>query len=326
VERTRARSGWSIRQTLAVLEISVTSYYRWLREEAWARVMPPEPVTPVQAYEALPEEKEAVREYALQHPEIRHRELAWRMIDEDVAYVSSSTVYRILKEQQLIGPRRGRRKRYRDEHEKAQHPDQIWGTDIMYLKVEQMQYFFLAFIDEYSRYIVHWELLSSMDGLTITHAMQRALETLPCDEDGHLLVKPEIRSDNGSGYISRDFYQLLAHHELVHQRITPGCPEENGIMERANRTVREALEDLHLENRYQAEDTLSQIIRHYNQERLHSALGFVTPREVYRGQPERIYQARRLKMAQARHRRKQINLGIRQRTLPYETDDTVSSN
>ena len=111
MKQTRTRSGWSVRRTLTVLGISVTSYYRWLREEAWARALPSEPVRPVQAYEALAEEKEAVRRYALEHPEIRHRELAWRMIDADVAYVSSSTVYRILKEQQLIGPRRGRRKR-----------------------------------------------------------------------------------------------------------------------------------------------------------------------------------------------------------------------
>ena len=107
------------------MEISVTSYYRWLREEAWARALPPEPVKPVQAYEALPEEKEAVKRYALTHPEIRHCELAWRMIDEKVAYVSGSIVYRILKEEELIDPRRGRRKRYRDDHEKAQHLDQI---------------------------------------------------------------------------------------------------------------------------------------------------------------------------------------------------------
>ena len=43
---------------------------------------------PVQPYEALPEEKAAVKEYALKHPELRHRELTWRMVDEDVAYVS----------------------------------------------------------------------------------------------------------------------------------------------------------------------------------------------------------------------------------------------
>ena len=148
VEQARTRSGWSVRRTLAKLEISVSRYYRWLREEAWARALPPEPVPPVQADEAFPEEKEAVRRYALEHPEIRHRELAWRMMDEDVAYVSSSTVYRILKEEQLIGPRRGRRKRYRDEHEKAQYPDPIWGTDIMYFKIGPRQSFFLGFIDE----------------------------------------------------------------------------------------------------------------------------------------------------------------------------------
>ncbi len=52
---------------------------------------------PVQAYEATEEEKQAVRSYALKHPGIRHRELAWRMVDEEVAFVSPSTVYRILK-------------------------------------------------------------------------------------------------------------------------------------------------------------------------------------------------------------------------------------
>ena len=157
VLQARQRSGWSVRQALSVLGISATSYYRWLREEAWAKAEPPEPVRPVQAYEALPEEKQAVKKYALEHPEIRHRELSWRMVDEDVAYLSSSTVYRILKEERLIGPWRGRKKRYREQEEKATQPDHRWATDIMYLKVDQQQYYFVAFIDEYSRYIVHHE-------------------------------------------------------------------------------------------------------------------------------------------------------------------------
>ena len=97
-------------------------------------------------------------------------------------------------------------------------------------------------------------------------------------------------------------------------------------MERANRTFREALDGIELENRFQAEDTLKSIIEHYNQCRLHSALGFLRPADYYRGDPERLHQARRLKLSQARHRRKQINLGIRQRTLPLETGETDSSN
>ena len=68
----------------------------------------------MQAYEALTEEKEAVLAYARKHPELRHRELAWRMVDEDVACLSPSTVYRILKEANLVCPWRRRRKRRRE--------------------------------------------------------------------------------------------------------------------------------------------------------------------------------------------------------------------
>lgn len=326
MKQTKERSGWPVQQTLQCLGIPRSSYYRWLREEAWAREHPSEPIRAIQAFEVLPEEKQAVVKYALQHPGIRHRELAWRMIDDDAAYLSASTVYRILREQKLIRSGRGRKKRYRDEEEKANRPDEIWATDIMYLKVAQQTYFFIAFIDEYSRYIVHHELLSGIDGVSLSVAAQRALETLPRSAGDELKVKPRIRSDNGSGYISKEFHGLLDHHGLTHHKIKPHCPEENGIMERANRTLREALEDIELENRFQAEDALKSIIDHYNHERLHSSLGFLRPVDYYRGDPPRLHERRRRKLSQARHRRKQINLNIRQRTLPLGTDETVSCN
>ena len=47
MEQARQRSGWSAKRTLAALGISRRSYYRWLREEAWARALPAEPVKPV---------------------------------------------------------------------------------------------------------------------------------------------------------------------------------------------------------------------------------------------------------------------------------------
>ena len=111
VVQTRTRSGWPAKRTLAALGIPRRTYYRWLKEEAWAKALPEEPVKPVQPYEALPEEKQAVLAYARKHPELRHRELAWRMVDEDVAYLSPSTVYRILKEANLVCPWRRRSKR-----------------------------------------------------------------------------------------------------------------------------------------------------------------------------------------------------------------------
>lgn len=313
VVQTKARSGWSARQTLGALEISRGTYYRWLKEAAWGKERPAR--TTAQAFEALAEEREAVLGYARQHPTIRHRELAWRMVDEDVAYVSPSTVYRILRDAELVCRGRGRRKRYREEMEKASRPDQRWGTDLMYLKVHDANYFYLGFIDEYSRYIVHWELLSGMDGERVSLASQAALETLPRSASGELLVKPEIRSDNGSCFLSREFHGVLEHYGLTHVKIKPHCPEENGIMERSNRTLREALEEEDLATRHQAEDAITRIVGWYNTDRLHSSLGFLRPIDYYRGEPAAMHEARRQKLAAARHRRREKNFELRQLTL-----------
>jgi putative transposase len=266
----------------------------------------------------LPEERAAVLAYARKHPEIRHRELAWRMIDEEVAFLSSSTVYRILREANLMCRQRGRKKRYREEIEKATRPDERWGTDLMYVTVSGVNYFYLAFIDEYSRYIVHWELLSNMEGHSVSLGGQKALETLPRTEQGELLARPEIRSDNGSGFISKEFHGVLEHYGLTHMKIRPHCPEENGIMERSNRTIREALEEEEPTSRYEAEAALGRIIHWYNHERLHSSLGYLRPIDYYRGDPKTLHEARRLKLAASRHRRREKNLELRQLTLPIE--------
>jgi putative transposase len=316
VQETKERSGWSAKRTLAALGISRGSYYRWLQEEAWAKE--PTDVRPVQAFEALAEERAAVLAYARKHPEIRHWELAWRMIDEEVAFLSASTVYRILREANLMCRQRGRKKRYREEIEKATRPDERWGTDLMYVTVSGVSYFYLAFIDEYSRYIMHWELLSNMEGHSVSLGGQKALETLPRNARGEPLARPEIRSDNGSCFLSKEFHGVLEHNGLTHVKIRPHCPEENGIMERSNRTVREALEEQEPSSRYEAEAALGRIIEWYNHDRLHSSLGYLRPIDYYRGDPKTLHETRRKKLAAARHRRREKNLELRQPTLPIE--------
>ena len=241
-----------------------------------------------------------------------------------MAYLGVSTVYRILREAKLVCPWRRRRKRRREEDEKATRPDQIWATDIKYTWVGGRDYFLVCFLDEYSRYIVHHELLWTMDGPAVSVAAQAAVETLPRDATGKLLETPLIRSDNGSCYISREFGAVLDEHELSHKRIKPHCPEENGLMERANRTINEALEGEDLADYLQAVKVIARIIRWYNEGRLHSALGFLRPVDYYRGKPAEMYAVRRRKLAEARHRRREKNLQLRQPTLPLTSEETVA--
>jgi transposase InsO family protein len=334
VQQTRRRSGWSARRTLRVLGVSPTSFYRWKRGaalRAGGGLFGPPPRLLTQPYEALQSERNTVRRYALAHPELRHRELAWRMVDEDVAYLSPSTVYRILQRENLVCPWRRRTKRKRPQAERAQRPNERWATDLRYVWVGSRFYYLVTFTDEYSRYIVYHELLANMQAHSVSLAAQAALETIGRrrDNDGKIVLgaSPEIRSDNGSAYVSREFAEVLAEHGLTHRRIHPHCPEENGLAERVQRTLGEAFEDEEFHDWPTAQASIDRIVRRYNHERLHSALGFLRPVNYYRGHPQVMHNERRRKLAVARHQRKETNLGLRQRTLLLETgkEDTSCS-
>jgi transposase InsO family protein len=327
VQQTRRRSAWPVRRTLQRLGISPASYYRWRKESQQSKSLPPEATKLVQVYEATDEERRAVRSYALKHPGIRHRELAWRMVDEGVAYLSPSTVYRILKGENLVCPWRRRTKRTREEEEKARRSDEIWATDLMYVVIGGRTYYLVNFLDEYSRMIVHHALVPSMDGMTVSIEAQGAIEKLLKERGGEIPARgmPRLRSDNGSCYISREFRGVLDEHGLHHNRIKPHCPEENGVVERSNRTLREALEGEELTDLLQARSVIARIIEWYNTERLHSALGYLRPMDYYRGDPAALHEARRRKMAEARHRRREKNLKLRQPTLPLEPTESIAN-
>ena len=327
VQETKRRSGWPVRRTLAQLGVSPASYYRWRKESQRAQTLARAAARPVQAYEATDEEKRAVRAYALKHPGLRHRELAWRMVDEEVAYLSPSTVYRILKAEDLVCPWRRRKKRTREDDQKATRPDEIWATDLMYVQIGGRTYYLVTFLDEYSRLIVHHALLASMDGISVSVEAQAAIEQFLREKSGEIPPQgmPRLRSDNGSCYISREFRGVLDEHHLAHQRIKPHCPEENGIIERSNRTLREALDGEELTDLLPARDVIARIIKWYNRERLHSAIGYLRPIDYYRGDPARLHEQRRRKMAEARHKRREANLKLRQPTLPLEPEAGVAN-
>ena len=67
------------------------------------------------------------------------------------------------------------------------------------------------------------------------------------------------------------------------------------------------------------------VIEWYNTERLHSALGYLRPMDYYRVNPATLHEARRRKMAEARHRRREKNLKLRQPTLPLESRESIAN-
>ena len=81
---------------------------------------------------------------------------------------------------------------------------------------------------------------------------------------------------------------MLSSNGLIHKRIPPHTPEQNAIVERANKTVREELSPLIMTDYQNAQSEISRIVHWYNNERMHSSLNYLTPRDYYRGNPDEL--------------------------------------
>lgn len=317
VQQTKTRSGWPVRRTLRALEIPPGSYYRWVRAARWRTPRARSPTGSL--YELLDAERRAIREYALTHPDVRHRELAWKMLDENVCAVSSSSVYRVLRVADLVCRWRPKSKvKGEPRGGLATRPDEKWQTDIKYVRVGPRNYYLLSFLDVYSRYIVHHELLTWMDALSVSLAAATALAALPRER------RPDIQSDHGSGFLGREFAETLSELGATHTKIRPHTPTDNAEIERYHRTIGERLEEYDLAEVTEAKAVIARIIHHYNHHRLHAALNYLRPADYYRGNPTALLAERRRKLQVARVLRKQENLKLRQRHLPWPEAQTVS--
>lgn len=312
VGETRGRAAWPVGEILRWLGVSRASYQRYLQEVGGERA---EPRGPRHPYTLLPEEVAAVMAGALERPELSHRVLAYWLMREGRAWVSPSAVYQVLKERDLLRRRPPKPKRVKRRREEAKGADERWQSDLKYVRVPKRSggfrnRYLLSFLDEYSRYVVHHELLWTMDGRSVSLGAQAAVERLQADP-GWKGRRPLIQTDNGSGYIAGDFDRTLSGAGLFHERITPHCPEENGKVERWHRTFGEMLEEEDLEDEIQARAAVAEVVRRYNEARLHAALDYLTPKDYYRGNPERLLAERRAAIAQAREHRRQVNIGRR---------------
>jgi len=299
-EQVQKEVGRPLSWVLGQLGMPRSLYYRWqerLREDSLQDkvVMPRSPLV------ALPQEEDAVVAYALSHPREGYRRLAWMMLDADVACLGPSTVYRILDKHDLLyrwkRPEPGQGRRVPE----ATRPDEVWHIDLMYLWVKGRWYFLVSLLDSYSRYILHWELLLSMLAKEVADVMARAMEKVPGK-------RPRIVRDNGSQFAAKEWREVVRHFELQEIPIRVRHPESNGRLERYHRSVRqEGLAEEDLQDLYQARELLAAWVRHYNEERLHSALHYLCPVDYYRGNPDVLLEERRRKLEAAKAKRMELN-------------------
>jgi len=295
---TQARTGWTIRRILRRLGLAKSRYYEWKRRAGEELLEDLSSGPRNSPHAILAEEKEAVIKYALKHVKEGYRRLSWMMVDEDVAYVSPTSVYRILNEADLLY----RWKRSRPEGKRPpepKEPNERWHTDLMYLRVEDTWYFLVTVLDAYSRYVVHWDLLTTMTAAAVRVVIQDAVKKTG--------ATPQIVTDNGSQFTAKDFKKLVRDFKLDHIRIRTYHPESNGKVERFHRSTRETLEEQDLKNLGRAREILGRWVERYNTSRLHAGLNYLPPIEYWQGDPEARMKERRKKLEQARKRRETIN-------------------
>jgi transposase InsO family protein len=297
ITRTRQRTGWTVRRILQHLGVSKARYRDWSKRAA-ANALADRAPHPCLRDGILPEEKAAVRAYALAHPKDGYRRLTWQMIDADVAYLSESSVYRILSEADLLY-RWKRPTQTGAAPRKPTRPHERWHTDLMYLRIADSWYFLVTVLDAYSRYVVHWELLTTMRAADVRLVIQQALEITG--------AHPAVVSDNGAQFTAAEFKDLVRRFALEHIRIRTYHPESNGLVERFHRSTREALAEASVANLSAARAIIAQWVEHYNEGRLHAGLGYLTPAEFYRGNPAGRLEERRVKLERGRQERRRIN-------------------
>jgi len=255
-------------------------------------------------------EKQAIIAFHLDHPLEGYRRLAFMMLDADVVAVSPTSVWRVLSEGGLLRRWNVQPSKKGTGFVHPLGPQEHWHVDVSYINLSGTFYYLCSILDGYSRYIVHWDIRESMTEAEVELILQRAKEKYP-------EAKPRVISDNGPQFIARDFKEFIRISGMTHVKTSPFYPQSNGKIERWHQSLKRecirpgvplSLEDAHR--------LVAGYIDYYNQVRLHSALGYVTPKDKLEGKEKEIFAERDRKLEAARElrreRRQQAREGVGQ--------------
>jgi putative transposase len=313
-------SSVSVKQTLREMDVSHSSFYEWYRrykDEGYDGLASKHKDLR-QVWNKIPEwEKERVVEAAREYPEKSCREIAWLMTDKRDYFISESSVYRILKAYDLITSPVFTVVSAKDRFE---HPttrtNELWQTDFTYLKVVHWGWYYLSTVmDDFSRYIIAWQLCRTMKAEDVKTTLDMAIAETGV---GHVRVvqRPRLLSDNGACFISQELKKYLETLEIRHIRTKTYHPMTQGKIERYHRSMK----NLILLDNYYAPCELTERIRewvdYYNHQRYHEAIDNVTPADKYYGRDGMVLEKREKVRKETMKMRRELNRLAMLQALP----------
>ncbi len=221
---------------------------------------------------------EPVKQMIEQNPSFGYRTVAYLL------GMNKNTVQRIfqLKGWQVRKRPVGFRPRIQALPSVAGAPDERWATDLCRVWAGRDGWANLALvIDCHTRELLGWQLSRSGNAQTAESALEQALIA----RYGCLGRVPKpflLRSDNGLIFTSRRYTALVRSYGLQQEFITPHSPEQNGLVERVIRTLKDqCVHRQRFESLQHASRAIADWIHFYNHQRPHQALGMKTPAEAY---------------------------------------------
>jgi transposase InsO family protein len=274
------RGPWPVEVLCEVLEVSRSGYYAWRARPESERAQRQQEL--LEAMQAIHAEK---HKDSYGSPRM-HQQLLARGFD-----VSENTVAALMKQH---GMQASTKKKFRqttdsnhphpvaenllDQAFEQEHPDQVWVSDITYIPTREGWLYLACVLDLYSRKVVGWSMSHSMTKDLVLSAMEMAL----------LKRQPEAdlmhHSDRGSQYASGAFQQVLKDENITCSMSRKGNCYDNAVMESFFASLKkELVHQADYKTRAEARQSIFEYIEvFYNQERLHSALGYVSPNEYER--------------------------------------------
>jgi putative transposase len=290
------RTGISYRRIVQWIGIPRSKFYQW--QQRYGKVNEHNAWIP-RDFWLRDWEKQAILAFWGTHGREGYRRMTYMMLDADQVAVSPSTVYRVLQDAGVLH-------RWNRDHTSSKgqgfqqpvRPHEHWHIDISYINIQGTFYYLCSVLDGFSRYLVAWDLRESMTEQHVEIVLQRAHERFP-------EARPRIISDNGPQFIAKDFKQFVRLNGMTHVRTSPYYPQSNGKMERWHQSAK--TECIRPQTPQSLEDALrivTKYVEQYNTVRLHSAIGYVTPKDKLEGRAAQILAARDAKLEAARQARR----------------------